>query len=328
MKRRGKIMNRRRFEYLIGRVRDKIKTNFIRFKYEGKYKGMIVPWVMQLEPTNVCNANCTFCRRDQQGDSRGYMDFELFKEIIDATPFITQVHTQGYGEPLLHPRIADMVEYARKAGKRVIFYTNGAPLNNELAMQLLEADLSQIRFSVDAITADEYEKQRPPLKFERVLKNIEMFQDYRDIGGYKTSTMVRMIKGGDVEAKRAFWEKRVDSVAMSNIYYVPTPEDLEPPIRKGNPIYCTMPYEQIAIDWRGDISYCCMSMYGTGIVANVEDVDGTVTEENIIKLFNSGKMKDIRNGLLAGLYPARCEWCVKDVMWGKVQPLFGELENE
>jgi len=319
-------MNKKRLEYLVGRVRDKVKTNYTRFKYEGKHKGMQVPWIMQLEPTNVCNAKCTFCRRDEQGDSRGFMDFELFKQIIDATPFITQVHTQGYGEPLLHPRIADMVEYARKAGKRVIFYTNGSSLSNELAMDLLEAGLSQIRFSIDAIDAEEYEKQRPPLKFNRVLENIEMFQEYRDIGGYKTSTMVRMIKGGDIEAKRKFWEERVDSVAMSTIYYVPTQKDLQPPMREGEPIYCVTPYQQLAIDWRGDISYCCMSMYGTGIVSNVADL-GEITEKNIIKLFNSGKMKAIRDGLLLGTYPARCEWCIKDVMWGKVQSLFGEVEN-
>jgi MoaA/NifB/PqqE/SkfB family radical SAM enzyme len=252
------------------------------------------------------------------------MDFELFKKIIDATPFITQVHTQGYGEPLLHPQIVEMVKYARKKGKRVIFYTNGSPLTPELAVGLLEAGLSQIRFSIDAMESEEYEKQRPPLKFDEVLKNIIMFQAVRDAGGYKTSTMVRMIKGGDVEAKVAFWEKKVDSVVLSTIYYVPTPEELEPPMRKGNPITCLYPDEQIAIDWRGDISYCCMSMYGTGIVANVADL-GEITKENIIELFNSGKMKKIRDGLPRGEYPARCEWCIKDVMWGKVQPLFGDL---
>ena len=114
---------------------------------------------------------------------------------------------------------------------------------------------------------------------------------------------------------------------MSTIYYVPTPEELKPRMREGNPIHCVYPNEQLAIDWRGDISYCCMSMYGTGIVSNVADL-GEITEENIIKLYNSGNMQQIREGLPKGRFPARCEWCVKDVMWGKMQPIFGEIKSD
>jgi MoaA/NifB/PqqE/SkfB family radical SAM enzyme len=249
------------------------------------------------------------------------MDFELFKQIIDATPFITQVHTQGYGEPLLHPQIADMVAYARKKGKRVIFYTNGSRLTPDLSLKLLQAGLSQIRFSVDAIDAEEYERQRPPLKFKRVHDNIVHFQEMRDALGHNTSTNVRMIRGGDMEKKLAFWRERVDSVGVSDIYYVPTPDDLIPEWRTGKPIICTMPDEQIPIDWRGDISFCCMSMYGTGIVGNVKDL-GEITADNIIEIFNSGKMQEIRESLPKGRYLARCEWCIKDVGWAQVQELF------
>jgi hypothetical protein len=36
-----------------------------------------------------------------------FMDFERYKKIIDEFPHLKELHLQGLGEPLMHPRFFD-----------------------------------------------------------------------------------------------------------------------------------------------------------------------------------------------------------------------------
>lgn len=41
---------------------------------------------IMIEVTNDCNLKCTTCYSHQDGRKRLYMEFELYKRIIDAIP--------------------------------------------------------------------------------------------------------------------------------------------------------------------------------------------------------------------------------------------------
>jgi hypothetical protein len=47
------------------------------------YKDSPVPPSLQLEPTNFCNLRCVSCPRDNMTREKGFMEFNLFKKIID-----------------------------------------------------------------------------------------------------------------------------------------------------------------------------------------------------------------------------------------------------
>ena len=38
-----------------------------------------LPEIVQIESTNICNAKCVFCPRDDMARKQGVMDMELFK---------------------------------------------------------------------------------------------------------------------------------------------------------------------------------------------------------------------------------------------------------
>src|SRR5829696_6112932 len=88
----------------------------------------------QFEPVGQCNLRCQMCpiqfRRD--GPPHGplaFMEFDSFTRIMDELPNLRELHLQGLGEPLQHPRFFDMVDYAAAKGIRVTTNSNLTLLN-------------------------------------------------------------------------------------------------------------------------------------------------------------------------------------------------------
>src|SRR6185503_16502798 len=82
------------------------------------------------------------------------------------------LHFQG--EPLLHVGIADMVRMAKVRGMTTQMFTNGLPLTEKIADRLLDAGLDALRFSVDGVSEEVYQKNRVGGQFHRVEKNMRM----------------------------------------------------------------------------------------------------------------------------------------------------------
>ena len=49
----------------------------------GRDRSPILPEIVQIESTNICNAKCVFCPRDEMHRRQGVMSFELFRKIVD-----------------------------------------------------------------------------------------------------------------------------------------------------------------------------------------------------------------------------------------------------
>ena len=54
--------------------------NYLTFR-----KRIEFPRKIQIEPTNICNARCVMCPLKDMKRKTGYMDFELYRKIIDET---------------------------------------------------------------------------------------------------------------------------------------------------------------------------------------------------------------------------------------------------
>ena len=68
----------------------------------------------------------------------GLMDFSLFRKIVDESKGRTELlyMANGVGEPLIHPNIIEMIEYANKNGIHTILGTNGTLLTRDLTNRL------------------------------------------------------------------------------------------------------------------------------------------------------------------------------------------------
>jgi radical SAM protein with 4Fe4S-binding SPASM domain len=100
------------------------------------------------------------------------MRFDTFCSLLVQFEKITELHLQGLGEPLLHPRFFDMVAYAVARGIEVSTNTNLTALSERRAEECVKSGLRRMHVSLDAAQAAAYEYIRTGARYDRVLRNL------------------------------------------------------------------------------------------------------------------------------------------------------------
>jgi MoaA/NifB/PqqE/SkfB family radical SAM enzyme len=174
------------------KARRKYRVNMETHVNLGEAAPLPMPYVLVIDPINVCNLRCKFCPTGnpelirQTGRYRGALEFSLFEKIIDSLAEFGEplraLRLYQEGEPLLHPRFPDMVRYAKASGlvSRVDTTTNGVALRPELNRQIVEAGLDQINISVNGTSARQVEFYTGVrLDFQRYVDNIRDLYEHR-----------------------------------------------------------------------------------------------------------------------------------------------------
>lgn len=145
-----------------------------------------VPFIINVDPSDSCNFQCKFCptgdralMKKTPGRKHGIMDFELYKKIIDdICEFdkpIKVLRLYKDGEPLLNPRMADMIAYAKekRCAERIDTTTNAVLLNPKKNTELIDAGLDRINISIEGINTHQYrEFSKSKVNFEKLVENI------------------------------------------------------------------------------------------------------------------------------------------------------------
>jgi radical SAM protein with 4Fe4S-binding SPASM domain len=143
-----------------------------------------LPTFVQIEPVGQCNLRCQMCAIQFRNDGPpngppAFMPFETFTRIVDEFGAIEQLHLQGLGEPMMHPRFFDMVAYAAGQGIRVTTNSNLTLLSARRAERCVQSGLDCLHISIDGAQAATYERIRVRGRFERVVKNLQLLLDTR-----------------------------------------------------------------------------------------------------------------------------------------------------
>jgi len=161
--------------YVPGEIVDSKKVAAF-YREDPEWFGFLPGSQIELEVTNDCNLKCIICpRTSSMNRGIGYMDFELFKKIIDGAEALS-VHFSGLGEPLLHSQIKEMFTYAKEKGLEVGLWTNGLNLDEKLSREIIEKELlDYIIFGLDATTKEAYVKVKGIDAFDKAVENINKF---------------------------------------------------------------------------------------------------------------------------------------------------------
>ena len=150
-----------------------------------------LPTYAQLEPVGQCNLRCQMCAIQFREDGPPYgalafMSFERFVQALDALPGLQELHLQGLGEPMMHPRFFEMVALATARGIRVTTNSNATLLNQRRADRCVTSGLDCLHVSLDGATAATYERIRVRAHFDRVTANVERLLAARERLGATT----------------------------------------------------------------------------------------------------------------------------------------------
>ncbi|MDR3607869.1 MAG: radical SAM protein [Oligoflexia bacterium] len=102
---------------------------------------------INIEVSNVCNLQCSFC--PPVARAKGLMPPELFRNIIEqAAPLTDQVCLHLMGDPLVHPKLEELVRICKEHEVKIFLVTNGVLLRERQAELLLDPAFRQICFSL------------------------------------------------------------------------------------------------------------------------------------------------------------------------------------
>jgi len=132
-----------------------------------------------IEVTTECNFACITCIRSSWEDKLMHMDWETFESILrnlKELPNLESIHFGGFGEPMMHPRIFDMLKAVKELGLKVEIITNGSYLHEENIQKLIDLELDVLFTSLDSSEEEEYNEIRQGANFQSVSENIANLQ--------------------------------------------------------------------------------------------------------------------------------------------------------
>lgn len=259
---------------------------------------------IQLETTNVCNADCCFCPYTSMRRPKGTMSLDLCKRILDeaaTVAVVEEVTFTGLGETLLDRYLLERIRYARKVlapGVKIDLYTNGSLLRPKTTDALIAAGLDVLYISLNATT---HEKRFEIMKLE----------DFDQVTGY-TQYALDASKGTQMRVI-------VKGVASKDLMEVGEHEQFQEnwggDWNKGGAAYlhlegnwagktgakmrtlprsaCARALSQIMVLWDGRVSLCCFDAEG-------EVVLGDLNHQTLREVFEGPKAYGIREAHVNG----------------------------
>lgn len=295
----------------------------------GQVRLRTFPDRMYLESTNICNLKCVMCPNGlgQLTRRKGYMDYDLFQQIIDEmAPHVQMTTLHIWGEPLLHPRIYDMMTYCSSHHLHSEISTNATLLDGEASRKILDAGLGAIYLCLDGATRETYEQVRCRADYEETRANILRFVEMKSQrgGGPRVSVQIINIRptAAEIEQFKDMWSipgvdrvhiKAFDSWGgqLQEISELRTENDpvALPPKR----YHCPNLWYHVHIYWDGTLVCCDRDFNALNPLGNVQD--------GVMEAWNGPQMVELRRKHLQGrLDDAGTPSCSKCTEWSWWKP--------
>jgi hypothetical protein len=271
----------------------------------GRDRAPRMPEIVQIEATNICNAKCTFCPRDDMKRRQGVMDVDLYRKVVDecASLGIGHVRMHNYGEAFVDKRLPEKIAYAKSRGiPEVGVITNGSLLGPDVARAVVEAGLDAINISLDAAGKETFESTRLGLKYDKVIANVEgLVQARRELGRTRPKLILSFVRQDNSAEEQAFidhWSAVADKIHITELHNwagtLKRRADVNFP--------CYRQWLTFTVLWDGRVSLCCADLDGHIVL-------GDLRTQSIAEIWNGDAYRRVRREHLESGGPAICRNC-------------------
>jgi len=302
-----------------------------------------IPQVL-VELTNNCNYRCVSCPQSIWNDKevlhspfdrpRGFMDFDLYCEIIDELFYsAAEINFSYFGEPMMHPRFLDCMSVLKKRpkGMRVVMNSNMSYATAEVFDKLIEIGIDDLRVSLDAATEETYEKVRPGNyflnlegkakqgnRFETITGKVDYWHSLPDHGPTRHVYTVGAHNIGEIYPYIDRWQSRLtgpDVILFKNI--------LTYGGKMGDTLVKKAPcnnwqFGLLTVDWSGRISPCHLD-------TNMELEVGHIKRDRFLDVKSKPEYDDVRRRSLARTITP-CDTCVDSNYWDNTVRVFRDTD--
>lgn len=149
-----------------------------------------LPWKMNncpngwIEPTTFCNLKCPHCYRacDKTESVPVHRELEEMKKEVDNLIKDKNIQTVSIsgGEPLMYPRLPELISYIKNKGLNILLFTNGVLLDEKKLLELRDLKVDTILLHIDNY------QNRSDIKSVKDVNNLrakycEMFRKVREV---------------------------------------------------------------------------------------------------------------------------------------------------
>ena len=248
---------------------------------------------------------------------KGFMDWEIFKKVVDEC---SAEHTHSLslymlGEPLMHPNIRQMINYAKKMALPYVDVSTNALVDMR---PLLGTALDELIISLDGINPLTYQKNRSG-DFEKIENNISLFLEAKAKGSYEYPFVRMQII--DMPSNRPYIDDFVKKwLPKADLVYIKKLEgmvqglgdklvdsaEIEKTYRDRQP--CKQLFYTHNINWNGDHAFCCHDPFGKSLLGNIRN---TTIKEAWSSNEKLAEVERQSHNVFAGL----CQNCVDYGAW-------------
>jgi len=272
---------------------------------------LATPYIVQIFPVYGCNFRCNYCIHSIDLSKRAYisnekfMDFDMYKKCIeDISEFTQKVKMLRFGatgEPLLHPEISEMIEYASKkeVANSIEIITNASLLTPKLTDKLVNSGLNWLRVSIQGLSSKKYKDiSGVDINFEKLVENLKYFYDAKKDTKIYIKIIDVALEKGETERFFEIFGDICDKIAIEHL--VPTVQDIDYTqmsdskfdlTQNGNKVndnieICPQPFFMMQINPEGNVVPCC-SM-------ETSYITGNCTQNNLVDIWTGERYKEFQ----------------------------------
>ncbi len=270
-----------------------------------------------VDATEVCNLACIHCPHPEFKKSvhyaTRYLDIDLHHKMVDEVREFGRGATQyirytSNGEPLVHPRIYDMLDYAVKnSGVFVTLTTNGTIMKEKRIAKLLASGLQMVDISIDAFLPKTYAEVRRGGDLEVTRANVLKLLDIKKKTGSATKVVVSFVEQpqntGEVIEFENYWKQQgVDFVVIRRLHSAAGGVKA---IANGMKLHrqaierkpCLYPWERILLNPKGELAFCPQDWVHGSVLADYRTT-------SIREIWQGEAYRHLRNAHLANDFNA------------------------
>ena len=259
-----------------------------------------------LEITNLCNLRCSFC--PGTGRKTGFIAPEDFRLLAGRLrPHTDYLYLHLMGEPLMHPKLDELLGIAEGLDFRVMVTTNGTMLPERGGLLIDSPAVEKVSISLHSFEGNEGDEAALAAYLERCLT----FAAAAGAAGKKCGLRLWNLDGEETQGandrneeilarmEAEFpkpWKEGRRGTGLAPNIYLEWGERFEWPdldAREGETRFCMGLRDQVGVLWDGTVVPCCLVHEG--------DIPlGNLYEQSLEDILNTPRARAIYDGFSQG----------------------------
>ena len=271
---------------------------------------------LNFDVCTFCNHKCTFCSNPDSRTIKSQVSYDQYVKVMDnVTKYIhaDEIGLSAKGEVLVNKDLARIIEITKT--KYNIPYTyissNGALATEKVMLNLLKSGLDSTKFSINAVTKEEYAKVHLSDDFELVIKNLKILIELKRTKYKQHKIFISSVTNIDKETlkntfKDILGEKDymyINEIFVYKISYTSKFEEVKKDAQVTKK--CSIPFDEIYINSDCTLGLCCKDYFD-------EISFGSLLETDFNELYNGDEFKTIKKMHTDSMFPDNhlCKNCL------------------